>query len=35
MQTTAPVTADCEVDAAFALDAADIVFRDGFDPSAR
>ncbi|HEV7490897.1 MAG TPA: PQQ-dependent sugar dehydrogenase [Rhodanobacteraceae bacterium] len=33
--TTAPVTADCEVDATFAVDAADVVFRDGFDPAGR
>ena len=29
--TTAPVTADCEVDATFVLDPADVIFRDGFD----
>jgi hypothetical protein len=29
--TTAPVTADCEVDATFAVDPADVVFRNGFD----
>jgi glucose/arabinose dehydrogenase len=30
--TTAPVTADCEVDATFAVDSADIILRNGFDP---
>jgi hypothetical protein len=29
--TTAPVTADCEVDAAFVLDPADVIFRGGFE----
>jgi hypothetical protein len=29
--TTGAVTADCEVDATFVVDPADIIFRDGFD----
>ena len=29
--TTAPVMADCEVDATFAVDSADVIFRDGFE----
>jgi len=29
--TTAPVTADCEVDATFVVDPVDVIFRDGFD----
>ena len=29
--TTAPITADCEVDAAFVLDPADVIFRNGFE----
>ncbi|HEY6942827.1 PQQ-dependent sugar dehydrogenase [Dokdonella sp.] len=31
LYTTAPIVADCVVDAAFAVSASDIVFRDGFD----
>jgi hypothetical protein len=29
--TTAPVTGDCEVDATFAVDPADVIFRNGFE----
>ena len=29
--TTAPVTADCEVDATFVVDPSDVIFRNGFD----
>ncbi|HKE46778.1 MAG TPA: PQQ-dependent sugar dehydrogenase [Rhodanobacteraceae bacterium] len=29
--TTAPVTADCEVDATFAIDPSDVIFVDGFE----
>jgi hypothetical protein len=31
--TTAPVTADCEVDAAFVLDPLELIFENGFDPN--
>ena len=29
--TTAPVIGDCEVDATFVVDPADVIFRDGFE----